>query len=60
MFGIEKAFLKAFDDVCGTTMDNATLPIPEGNTFMLQPLLFKGSCKPATVITGVCTIYEYI
>ncbi|GAU48349.1 hypothetical protein TSUD_267740 [Trifolium subterraneum] len=42
------AFLKAWDDACGTE-GTPTLIIPDGKTFMLQPLLFPGPCKPATI-----------
>ncbi|GAU48347.1 hypothetical protein TSUD_267720 [Trifolium subterraneum] len=43
------AFLKAWDDVCGTAEDTPTLTIPNDKTFMLQPLLFKGPCKPTSI-----------
>nr|XP_004502364.1 probable polygalacturonase At3g15720 [Cicer arietinum] len=44
------AFLKAWTDVCGTTIDTPTMIIPEGKTFLLQPLSFKGPCNSSNVI----------
>ncbi|XP_004502362.1 probable polygalacturonase At3g15720 [Cicer arietinum] len=42
------AFLKAWQDVCAAE-DTPTLFIPDGSTFMLQPVSFSGPCKSATV-----------
>ncbi|KAK7329460.1 hypothetical protein VNO77_23629 [Canavalia gladiata] len=44
-----QAFVKAWKDVCGETQDTATLVIPRGRTFMLQPVSFHGPCKPSTI-----------
>jgi len=35
--------------VCGTTQGTPTLTIPEGKTFLLQPLSFQGPCKSTTI-----------
>ncbi|XP_058784490.1 probable polygalacturonase At3g15720 [Vicia villosa] len=43
------AFLKAWEDVCGTSESNATLIIPQNKTFMLQPMKFEGPCKSETI-----------
>ncbi|KAK7387610.1 hypothetical protein VNO78_28528 [Psophocarpus tetragonolobus] len=44
-----EAFLKAWKDVCNATQETATLVIPKLKTFMLQPILFQGPCKPSTI-----------
>ncbi|XP_057433045.1 probable polygalacturonase At3g15720 [Lotus japonicus] len=44
-----QAFEKAWQNVCGATQDTTTLLIPEGKTFLLQPMLFKGPCKSGTI-----------
>jgi len=44
-----KAFTKAWQDVCGSTLDIPTLIIPEGQNFMLQPVSFQGPCKSTTI-----------
>jgi len=46
---LTKAFVKAWNDVCGTTQGTPTLIIPEGKTFLLQPLSFQGPCKSTTI-----------
>ncbi|CAK8571451.1 unnamed protein product [Lathyrus sativus] len=43
------AFLKAWNDVCGTTEGNPTLIIPQDKKFMLQPMKFQGPCKSKTI-----------
>ncbi|CAI0392561.1 unnamed protein product [Linum tenue] len=40
-----KAFLRAWDDLCGATGGRPTLVIPHGKEFLLSPLSFKGPCK---------------
>ncbi|KAK7311444.1 hypothetical protein RJT34_09587 [Clitoria ternatea] len=42
-----QAFLKAWQAACGAAEDTATLVIPQGKTFLLQPVIFQGPCKPA-------------
>ncbi|TKY66310.1 polygalacturonase protein [Spatholobus suberectus] len=44
-----QAFLNAWKDACDATHGTPTLLVPQGKTFMLQPLLFRGPCKPAIV-----------
>ncbi|XP_028759742.1 probable polygalacturonase At3g15720 [Neltuma alba] len=45
-----QAFLKAWTNVCNSTQGKpSTLLIPEGKTFMLQPVLFQGPCKPSSI-----------
>ncbi|KAF7837039.1 putative polygalacturonase [Senna tora] len=44
-----QAFLKAWGAVCNATQGIPTLFIPKGKTFMLQPLVFQGPCKPSTI-----------
>ncbi|KAI4317378.1 hypothetical protein L6164_025250 [Bauhinia variegata] len=44
-----KAFLKVWQDVCGATKGSPILLIPNGKTFLLQPIAFKGACKSATI-----------
>ncbi|MED6218027.1 hypothetical protein PIB30_023267 [Stylosanthes scabra] len=44
------AFLKAWQDVCGSSAGNVELIIPDRNRrFMLQPILFKGPCKSPSI-----------
>ncbi|GLT51729.1 hypothetical protein SLA2020_251210 [Shorea laevis] len=40
-----KAFIKAWKDVCGSTLKNPSLLIPEGKTYLLNPTRFEGPCK---------------
>ncbi|KAH7546789.1 hypothetical protein FEM48_Zijuj01G0238500 [Ziziphus jujuba var. spinosa] len=40
-----QAFLKAWEAVCGQGESSATLVIPAGKTFLLQPTDFAGPCK---------------
>ncbi|KAJ1398363.1 Pectin lyase fold/virulence factor [Sesbania bispinosa] len=44
-----QAFVRAWEDACGATQDTPILLIPKGKTFMLQPVLFRGPCKPPTL-----------
>ncbi|KAH7546788.1 hypothetical protein FEM48_Zijuj01G0238400 [Ziziphus jujuba var. spinosa] len=39
------AILKAWEAVCGKGKSSATLEIPAGKTFLLQPTVFAGPCK---------------
>ncbi|CAK8536706.1 unnamed protein product [Lathyrus sativus] len=43
-----EAFIKAWQDVCGSQV-TPTLIIPNNKTFFLQPLIFQGPCKCATI-----------
>ncbi|KAG6689013.1 hypothetical protein I3842_11G154900 [Carya illinoinensis] len=44
-----QSFLKAWADVCGASEGTPTLEIPNGMTFMLSPVAFKGPCKANSV-----------
>ncbi|KAK7331444.1 hypothetical protein VNO77_25669 [Canavalia gladiata] len=58
-----QAFVKAWEKVCGATQDAATLVIPREKTFLLQPVSFKGPCKPTTIniqIQGTITAPQSI
>ncbi|MED6216972.1 hypothetical protein PIB30_013187 [Stylosanthes scabra] len=44
-----QAFVKAWKSVCYGNEDEPTLVIPEGKTFMLQPIIFQGPCIPTTI-----------
>ncbi|KAL6221616.1 hypothetical protein ACLB2K_005012 [Fragaria x ananassa] len=48
-FDNTQAFLKAWEEVCGSTQDIPTLIIPKDNTFLLSSVEFKGPCKAASV-----------
>ncbi|XP_031387119.1 probable polygalacturonase At3g15720 [Punica granatum] len=41
------AFGKAWDDLCGSTSNYVVLQIPNGKSFFLEPVNFKGPCKPS-------------
>lgn len=45
-----KAFVKAWETMCGDEGDTKTLMIPSGQTFLLQPLQFQGPCGSSPVI----------
>ncbi|GLT98560.1 hypothetical protein SLE2022_160600 [Rubroshorea leprosula] len=45
-----QAFIKAWKDVCGSTSKNPTLIIPEGKTYLLNPIKFEGPCKSAVAV----------
>ncbi|KAJ1440081.1 Pectin lyase fold/virulence factor [Sesbania bispinosa] len=44
-----QVFLKAWSDVCAMNKGPATLKVPHGKTFMLNPLKFSGPCKFSSV-----------
>lgn len=44
-----KAFLKAWEAVCGTKAESSTLVIPDGRTFLLKPVSFQGPCMSSTI-----------
>ncbi|RDY07272.1 putative polygalacturonase, partial [Mucuna pruriens] len=44
-----QAFLKAWKDACNASYGTPTLLVPKEKSFMLQPVLFSGPCKPAIV-----------
>ncbi|KAG6637115.1 hypothetical protein I3843_11G152700 [Carya illinoinensis] len=44
-----QSFLKAWEDACGASEGTPTLEIPNGMTFMLSPVAFKGPCKANSV-----------
>ncbi|XP_047320304.1 probable polygalacturonase At3g15720 [Impatiens glandulifera] len=43
-----QAFLQAWDKTCASS-SNATMVVPEGNTYLLIPLQFNGPCKGPSV-----------
>ncbi|KAL6129541.1 hypothetical protein ACLB2K_072891 [Fragaria x ananassa] len=44
-----QAFLKAWEDVCGSTQGIPTLIIPKGKDFLLNSVKFQGPCRAASV-----------
>ncbi|XP_027337589.1 probable polygalacturonase At3g15720 [Abrus precatorius] len=44
-----QAFLKTWQAVCGANQGAATLLIPKGRAFLLQPVSFIGPCRPSNV-----------
>lgn len=57
IFLYDKAFLKAWNDVCGATEESPTLHVPDGKTYLLNPLKFQGPCKSKQVIFYVIILY---
>ncbi|XP_047320309.1 probable polygalacturonase At3g15720 [Impatiens glandulifera] len=48
-----KAFLQAWDKTCASS-SNATMVVPEGNTYLLIPLQFNDACKgPSVQVQGL-------
>ncbi|KAL6996553.1 Glycosidase [Sarracenia purpurea var. burkii] len=43
------AFLAAWTSTCGAVLYASTLFIPEGKTFLLNPLKFEGPCKSLSI-----------
>ncbi|KAJ8431864.1 hypothetical protein Cgig2_023508 [Carnegiea gigantea] len=41
-----QAFLEAWQAVCNSDIDNPTLLVPEWKTFLVNPIVFSGPCKP--------------
>ncbi|KAF5741984.1 polygalacturonase [Tripterygium wilfordii] len=41
-----QAFLRAWNDFCNTTTEDPVLTVPPGKTFLLNPVVFNGPCKP--------------
>ena len=46
---VAKAFLKAWEAVCGATDETPTLIIPADKTFLLTPISFHGPCKSTSL-----------
>ncbi|CAL0302263.1 unnamed protein product [Lupinus luteus] len=44
-----QAFLKAWNAACGISGNIGTLEVPNGKTFLLNPLSFNGPCKSSEV-----------
>lgn len=59
IFLCDKAFLKAWNDVCGATEDSPTLHAPIGKTYLLNPLKFQGPCKSKEVNFNVVYLFLY-
>ncbi|KAL5698011.1 hypothetical protein ACHQM5_029100 [Ranunculus cassubicifolius] len=45
-----QAFLRAWDFMCNSpSAESASMIIPEGKTFLVNPVVFKGPCKPKII-----------
>ncbi|XP_074281060.1 putative polygalacturonase At1g80170 [Silene latifolia] len=44
-----QAFLNAWNSICNSEVDNPTLLVPEWRTFLLNPTVFSGPCKPKRI-----------
>ncbi|KAI4317375.1 hypothetical protein L6164_025247 [Bauhinia variegata] len=44
-----QAFLKAWNDACGSAKGTPTLFVPKGKAYLFQPVKLKGPCKPASI-----------
>ncbi|KAM7254089.1 hypothetical protein ACFE04_031771 [Oxalis oulophora] len=44
-----KAFLRAWEAICRGSTKNPTLVIPHGKTFLMNPVAFRGPCKPSVI-----------
>lgn len=49
-----QAFKDAWEDTCNYIGSQSTMEIPEGYTFLLQPIEFHGPCKSKKIILSVC------
>ncbi|KAF9615727.1 hypothetical protein IFM89_026142 [Coptis chinensis] len=48
-----KAFLNAWNDMCGARYNAPTLEVPAGKTFMLGSVVFEGPCKSTSVRVSI-------
>ncbi|XP_019086567.1 PREDICTED: probable polygalacturonase At3g15720 [Camelina sativa] len=48
-----KAFKDAWEDTCNYIGSQSTMEIPEGYTFLLQPIEFHGPCKSKKIILSI-------
>ncbi|KAL2921390.1 hypothetical protein RDABS01_012881, partial [Bienertia sinuspersici] len=44
-----QAFTKAWTDVCNANGNTPTLLVPQGHTFLLNPITFMGPCKSSNI-----------
>ncbi|RWR83107.1 putative polygalacturonase [Cinnamomum micranthum f. kanehirae] len=44
-----QAFKEAWNATCSAAGDNPTLLLPQGKTFLLKPITFKGPCKSPSI-----------
>ncbi|KAK9697821.1 hypothetical protein RND81_08G063300 [Saponaria officinalis] len=44
-----QAFLDAWGTVCNSEFENPTLLVPKWHTFLVNPIVFSGPCKPETI-----------
>ncbi|KAL9223989.1 hypothetical protein vseg_000067 [Gypsophila vaccaria] len=44
-----RAFLDAWISVCNSEVDNPTLLVPKWHTFLVNPIVFSGPCKPESI-----------
>ncbi|RWR83109.1 putative polygalacturonase [Cinnamomum micranthum f. kanehirae] len=61
-----QAFTKAWNATCSAAGDTPTLLLPQGKTFLLKPITFKGPCKSPSIhiqvsgdVAGPSTIPEW-
>ncbi|ESQ47035.1 hypothetical protein EUTSA_v10028331mg [Eutrema salsugineum] len=48
-----KAFKNAWEDTCNYIGSNSTMHIPQGRTFLLQPIEFRGPCKSKNIVFSI-------
>lgn len=52
-----QAFMDAWEDTCNYIGSKSTMEIPQGRTFLLQPIGFHGPCKSKKIVFSVCNTY---
>ncbi|KAF3558612.1 hypothetical protein F2Q69_00016116 [Brassica cretica] len=48
-----KAFMDAWEDTCNYIGSKSTMEIPQGRTFLLQPIGFHGPCKSKKIVFSI-------
>ncbi|KAL4653701.1 hypothetical protein ACB092_01G324400 [Castanea dentata] len=48
-----KAFMDAWKATCKSSMSSPTMHVPQGMTFLLQPLTFNGNCKSNNITVQI-------
>ncbi|RID65829.1 hypothetical protein BRARA_D01003 [Brassica rapa] len=48
-----KAFMDAWEDTCNYIGSKSTMEIPQGRTFLLQPVGFHGPCKSKKIVFSI-------
>jgi hypothetical protein len=51
-----QAFLAAWREACNSSDDPSTFLVPEGNTYLLMPVTFRGPCRAISVTAIVSLI----